>query len=138
MDRGEEQTPARHGIRPGPSTPLVGELDKPLTYNVLKKQWQRFVEKVGFEGVRPYALRPYVRHHQPRSRREHQDHLRHPRTRVAVLYARPLCGLHPLDKQGAIQQVRLTARIAAAGRIVLELLYSAAFCLGCVIIQALR
>lgn len=45
------------GIRPGPSTPLVGELDKPLTYNVLKKQWQRFVEKVGFEGVRPYALR---------------------------------------------------------------------------------
>lgn len=45
------------GIRPGPSTPLVGELDKPLTYNVFKKQWQRFVEKVGFEGVRPYALR---------------------------------------------------------------------------------
>lgn len=60
MDRWMEEKSRRlrdMGIRPGPNTPLVGELDKPLTYNVFIKQWQRFMEKIGFDGVRPYALR---------------------------------------------------------------------------------
>ena len=48
---------AEVGLRLTMSTPLMGPLDTPYTYHTFHVYWEKFCEKTGFTGVRPYALR---------------------------------------------------------------------------------
>lgn len=39
------------------STPILGRAGAPWNYNSFRHDWRRWVRKIGFEGIRPYALR---------------------------------------------------------------------------------
>ena len=39
------------------STPILGRAGAPWSYNSFRHDWRRWVRKIGFEGIRPYALR---------------------------------------------------------------------------------
>lgn len=45
------------GFKPSSNMPLISEHDRPMSYEGFKKRWDQFIKKIGFEGVRPYALR---------------------------------------------------------------------------------
>lgn len=48
---------AEMGIAFNLRTPLMSEYGQVMTYNTFKTHWDEFVKKIGFEGMRPYALR---------------------------------------------------------------------------------
>ena len=45
------------GIRSVDGLPVVAELDAIKPYSPFINEWHQFIEKAGFDGTRPYALR---------------------------------------------------------------------------------
>lgn len=45
------------GVRSVDGLPVVAELDAIKPYSSFINEWHKFIEKIGFDGTRPYALR---------------------------------------------------------------------------------
>lgn len=48
---------AEMGLVMNSATPLLGSAGRPWPYESFRNEWGRFIERAGFKGMRPYALR---------------------------------------------------------------------------------